>query len=326
MSLCGPLGSFGSVVMSQYAMPTIYPLFVWWFSTGIVMYLVGLPTWTFRWSLTTAVVVFFASLYGLSICSAEQTVANAYLAFTLTLFVWGAQEIGFLTGTITGPLPKPCPAQCTGSQRFLFAVRAIIYHELALLVSGLAIAAVTWHAPNQVALYTFLILWTMRLSSKLNLFLGVQYLNLEFLPAHLAFVGSYFAKRSMNMLFPFSVTLSTIVATLLIAGAFDTRATVFEVVGYSLTGVLLALAVLEHWFMFLPLPILALWSWSRSAGQNVPVIKPRPVEISPAKLARERLEASFRRAHYEQNAKTPPAPAVESSRAKPVQTVNARFP
>jgi putative photosynthetic complex assembly protein 2 len=312
--------------MSQYAMPAIYPLFLWWFSTGIVMYIVGLPTWTFRWSLATASIVFFASLYGLSLSGADQTAAGAYLAFTFALLVWGAQEIGFLTGAITGPLPRPCLPHCVGWQRFSFAVRAIIYHELALLLSGLAIVAVTWGVPNQIGTYTFLILWVMRLSSKLNLFFGVQYLNLEFLPAHLAFVGSFFLKRPMNMLFPFSVTISTAVATLLIVRAFESQATPYEAIGRVLMGVLLALAVLEHWFMFLPLPVFALWSWSRGSSQTAPVVKPRPGEISPAKLARERLEANFRRTYFEQNAKTAPAPAVESSRPKPVQTANARFP
>ncbi len=307
-------------------MPAIYPLFLWWFSTGIVMYIVGLPAWTFRWSLATASIVFLASLYGLAISSADQTVASAYVAFTFTLLVWGAQEIGFLTGTITGPLPKTCPAHCAGWQRFSFAVQAIIYHELALLLSGVAIAAVTWDAPNQIGLYTFLILWTMRLSSKLNLFLGVQYLNLEFLPPHLAFVGSFFLKRPMNMLFPFSVTVSTVVTTLLIARVFETHATPYEVVGFTLMGVLLGLAVLEHWFMFLPLPIFALWSWSRGSRPDAPVAKPRSVEMSPAKLARERLEANFRSAYFEQNAKTAPKAASESGCPQPVQTAHARFP
>ncbi len=311
--------------MSQYAMPAIYPLFLWWFSTGIVMYIVGLPAWTFRWSLATATIVFFGSLYGLAISSADQTVANAYLAFTFALLVWGAQEVGFLTGTITGPLPRTCPAHCAGWQRFSFAVQAIIYHEVALLLSGLAIAAATWGGPNQIGTYTFLILWTMRLSSKLNLFLGVQYLNLEFLPAHLAFVGTFFLKRPMNMLFPVSVTLSTAVATLLLAHAFDSHATAYDVVDFTLTGTLLALAVLEHWFMFLPLPIFTLWSWSRGSSQKPVPVQPPPIEISPAKLARERLEANFRKAYFEQNAKPVPKPAVESS-PQPVQTVNARFP
>ena len=50
----------------------------------------------------------------------------------------------------------------------------------------------------------------MRESAKLNLFLGVRNLSEEFLPAHLAYLQSYFRRRSMNMLFPFSVTVSTV--------------------------------------------------------------------------------------------------------------------
>ena len=38
--------------------------------------------------------------------------------------------------------------------------------------------------------------------------------------------------------------------------------TAFESTGYILVSSLLALAVLEHWFMVLPLPSERLWHWA----------------------------------------------------------------
>ena len=56
-----------------------------------------------------------------------------------------------------------------------------------------------------------------------------------------------------------SVTISTIVAVLLVQGAL--AAAGFEAVGLALVTALLALAILEHWFLVLPLPDAALWTW-----------------------------------------------------------------
>ena len=36
--------------MTTIGLPILFALFVWWFSTGIVLYIVGLPKWTIRWS------------------------------------------------------------------------------------------------------------------------------------------------------------------------------------------------------------------------------------------------------------------------------------
>ena len=40
--------------MSAYALPILYALFVWWFSTGLILYLDRLPRHTFRWSMLGA--------------------------------------------------------------------------------------------------------------------------------------------------------------------------------------------------------------------------------------------------------------------------------
>ena len=63
--------------------------------------------------------------------------------------------------------------------------RPILYHELAIVATALAVVAVTWGGANQVGTWTFLLLWAMRLSAKLNVFLGVPNLTEQFLPEHL---------------------------------------------------------------------------------------------------------------------------------------------
>jgi putative photosynthetic complex assembly protein 2 len=206
-------------------------------------------------------VFFFASLYGLARSGADSSVLGAYGAFTSAVVLWGSQEFPFLTGFITGPSSRPCPEGCAGWRRVVLALEAIIYHEIALVMSGVAVVAVTWNATNQFGVWTFIILWAMRVSAKLNLFLGVPVLNDEFLPERVSYLASFFRKRPVSPLFPLTVTAATAVTTLLVTRALTDDAGAFASSGYMLMASLMALGVLEHWFMVLPLPIAALWSW-----------------------------------------------------------------
>jgi putative photosynthetic complex assembly protein 2 len=146
-----------------------------------------------------------------------------------------------------------------GWGRFLQASQAVLFHEVLIAASGLIVAFATWSAPNRVAYWTFVILWVMRLSAKLNLFLGVRNLGEEFLPPRLRYLASYFTRKPMNALFPVSVTLGTLVTAVLAMRTVSPDAT--EAVGSALLASLLGLAVLEHWFMVLPISTTALWEW-----------------------------------------------------------------
>lgn len=42
--------------MAQYGYPALYALFVWWFSTGLIILLDNLPARTFRWSMAAGTV------------------------------------------------------------------------------------------------------------------------------------------------------------------------------------------------------------------------------------------------------------------------------
>ena len=141
-------------------------------------------------------------------------------------------------------------------------MKTILYHELAILVGAVTVLALTWGQPNQIGAWTFLLLWGMRQSAKLNVFLGVRNLNEQFLPPHLAYLGSFFARKPMNLLFPLSVTAGTLLCAWFFHRALAVAATDFQAAGFTFLGVLTALAILEHWFLVLPIPAEALWNWS----------------------------------------------------------------
>jgi putative photosynthetic complex assembly protein 2 len=252
----------------DHGLAVAFALFAWWFSTGAVLYLIGLPRHTYGLSMLAATAAAGMALLGLWLLRDEESVTGAYLAFAAGLIVWAWHEMSFLTGLVTGSRTTASPQPAEGWRRFVYATQALIYHELAILATAGAVVALTWDAPNQIGAWTFLILWIARLSAKLNVFLGVPNLTEEFLPSHLEYMKTYFRCRRMNLLFPLSVTLSTVLTGLLIQGAIADTATPYEVVGLTLLSALMALVVVEHWFLVLPLPAAALWSWGMQSRER----------------------------------------------------------
>jgi putative photosynthetic complex assembly protein 2 len=256
--------------MSELVLPVLYTLFAWWFSTGVILYLDGLPRHTFTWTLGGSTLMLGGALWALVHTRNDTSVAGAYCAFTCALLVWAWQEVAFLLGVVTGPRRTACPLGASGWRRFGFALQAVLYHELALIVLAIAVLACVGTGSNRVGVWTFFVLWGMRQSAKLNVFLGVRNLGESFLPEHLTYLKSYFQRRPMNVLFPFSVTFGTAAAVAVWWRLLDAQAeSPFETAGLALTGTMLALGALEHWLLVLPLPTEALWRWglrSHEAG------------------------------------------------------------
>ena len=242
--------------------PTVYALLCWWFSTWAILYLNSLPRSTHRWTLLGASVLLGLGLLGVGASASDTRVSAAYLGFTAALAVWAWVEVSFLLGYITGPRRRACPPGAEGWARAGHALMAILYHELALLLLGALLVGLCWGQPNQVGVWTFASLWIMRLSAKLNVFLGVRNLNEQFLPEHLRYIGSYFRHRlDGNPLFAASVIAATLGAAAVWSAARDAQGTPFEAAAAALVAAMLSLAVLEHWFMVLPLPSERLWQW-----------------------------------------------------------------
>ena len=238
-----------------------YAVLVWWFTTGLILFLDGLRPASFRWSMAAATALLAPVAVLVRSSADDLTAAGAYTAFTCAILVWGWLEMSFLMGFITGPRKHACAGRCAGWPHFGHAIQAILYNELATLAGALVLVAATRHHPNRVALWTYAILWGMRLSAKLNLFLGVRNLGEQFLPPHLGYLKAFFRRRAVNVLFPFSVAVSTMAAMLLLR-RYRAAAGAFDLTAYATLTSLLVLGVLEHWFMVLPLPSERLWGWA----------------------------------------------------------------
>jgi putative photosynthetic complex assembly protein 2 len=274
--------------MSQLALPALHGLLIWWCGTALILFLDGLPRRTFPWSIAGATAVLGVALYGLTTSASDTSMVGAYTAFTCGVFVWAWLEISFYTGYVTGPRRHCCAAGCSGLRHFGHAVLASLYHEIAILLAASLVVAATWRGTNQFGTWTFVALWWMHQSARLNVFLGVSNLNIEFLPAHLDYLRSFFALRPMNPLFPVSVTLSTIAALLLAQHAQSGRGDPFRTTGFTLLATLMVLAILEHWFLVLPVSVVRIWNgmWRWSLGSRSERAKAkRPPQVTMPRQA-----------------------------------------
>lgn len=249
-------------------LPVIFVVFAWWISTGAILYLDQKPPATYRASFTGGTIAGAIGLLVIVFASHTTDVASAYLAFTGALLIWGWQEMAFLMGFITGPRRTACPPFAREWQRFILATEAILYHELALAASVGLVAAVTWNHPNQVGAQSLFILWVMRLSSKLNLFLGVRNRYESMLPPHLSHLTSYFGRPALNLLFPVVVTAASVACYLMWQSALAPQVSPFGATALCLLATLLTLAVLEHWFLVIPLSVESMWNWAMG-GRNI---------------------------------------------------------
>lgn len=246
--------------MGEVATAILFALFVWWAGTGSILVAVGLPRRALAGVMAVSMPLLAGAVIAFGWAAGQATTAGVYVGFAAAVAIWGWHEFAFLTGAITGPRRAPCPAGATGWRRFRYAVEALAWHEIALALTAGALAALTWLEPNQVGLWTFLLLFLARISAKLNLFLGVPNVAEELIPESLAHLKSYFRNRPMNLLFPLSIT-----ALMLAVGCWAERAAGADsaamAAGFALLGTMTTLALVEHWLLVLPLRDAALWRW-----------------------------------------------------------------
>lgn len=252
-------------------------VFLWWFSTGAILIVVkradradarnpdrsahlratlfGLPLLALGW-------------FGFIQTLDQPSLMGVYLGFVSALLIWGWFELAFLCGVITGPNMTPSPPDVPAWERFVRAWGAIAYSEMALIATMIAVIALAWDAPNAFGMWTFAILFFARISAKLNLYLGVPNVNVDFLPEPMRHLESHFKIAPMNVFFPISVTALSFAVGCWIERMLAQEAGAPSEIGFALLAALSALALLEHWLMVLPLPDAKLWSWLLPASRD----------------------------------------------------------
>lgn len=246
-------------------------VFSWWLGTGVILWLVRRARPTFGRSNLWLTVLALGSL--VLAWQSMQTVgtAHAYLGFVAAMVMWAWHELMFLTGWLTGPRRVAQELQVQGWRRWQQGVAAVAWHEVALMVNFALLVVLQQGQPNHTALCTFAVLWCMRFSAKINLFVGVPQIGTQFLPPHLVYLGSYFRSQTPSWFFYVSVAAASAALAWLVWQA--QTAAVNITPGWTLLATLLGLAIVEHVLMVLAAPVQRLWGWAMGRTPPLTAIK-----------------------------------------------------
>jgi putative photosynthetic complex assembly protein 2 len=229
-----------------------FVIVLWALSTAAIFYLDSLPPRTFPASFTVATLLLGLAAVLVWMMRGGFSTLEILVSFGAGLFAWGWTEMALYMGFITGPRKHRCAPGCSGAVHFGHAIQANLWHEL--VVIGIAIAL--WFSTNTTAFWCFTMLWLMHLSARLNVFLGVRNVSAEFVPDHMDVLKGFLRKRDMNPLFPFSCGFLLLVFFWLLKQP-QTLSTI-------MAATLVAIGLVEHLLLVLPLPVEKLWHWSLS--------------------------------------------------------------
>jgi putative photosynthetic complex assembly protein 2 len=241
-------------------------VFVWWSGTIVLLAVTRElnPTKT-NYLMFLAVLCLVLGFFGIYFFGNRPSsdAIGAYGSFLSAICIWIWLESSFLTGWITGSRKSPCPKNLGGFKRLLYAFQAVVHHEIHICLLAFGIFIISWDSSNKIGLYAFLILWVMRTSSKINIFLGVRNLYTNFLPKDVLYLASYFRKSSCNPIFPFLLALAITANLLFWNNALASYQQEGEL-GNILLATLLTLGVLEHFLMVVPFNCNKIWQFGLS--------------------------------------------------------------
>ncbi len=259
----------------------LFALLCWWFGTGAILWLVRLPKASFSWSLPVFSVLLLLGIWGSQASMRGTGPGPAYLGFASVILMWSWHELAFLSAWLTGPRRSFMTPGAKGVQRFREALQVVLYHELALLANFLLLLWLQQGQPNHVALCTFALLWCMRFTAKMNLFLGVPEVGDQYLPGHLTYLGSYFRRGRVTGFFYLTMGGACLTWLWLIWQVH--HGLVAVTTGWALLAALLGLAIVEHVLMVFPVPMQRLWGWAMSRGETPPnkLLPVSPVGVKP---------------------------------------------
>ncbi|MGF1507647.1 MAG: putative photosynthetic complex assembly protein PuhE [Anaerolineae bacterium] len=278
--------------------PIIFTVFLWWLTTVMI-------TAAYKHSNQIRQLVFIAltgimmvALVGLYIVRDLTEPVYTYLAVTCGVLVWAWQVAGYYFGFVTGPplTDAMLHDRLNLADRFRYALRFSLYHELLALAFALLMSAVLWGQPNQWGLWMYLALWGMHTSAKLNVFFGVRNFRVDLLPEKMHNVERFLTRRPHNEFFPFAVILASSLALLFIYRGILPDTEPHRAVGFLIVGTMVGLGVIEHWLLVLPLPAAA-WGWGLqmlTEPASPPFERPaagttsRTAEASPVPLRRNK--------------------------------------
>lgn len=281
--------------MLQYLAAAAFAIFAWWLSTALILFAAGRQSPRRLPLLLVATAFAAAGLWAIRAGGTMEGLGGVYLGFLGGLAVWAWNETCFLAGVVTGPNRQSCPSGASGGARFRAAFATVRDHELAILASGAVVLALSWDAPNPTGLWTFALLWLMRISAKLLLFLGAPHVTLAMLPPRLVYLTTYFRTDRISAAFP-ALLAACVLAFVLLCHRAATASQLHEGVSATLLATFAALAVIEHLILVVPVSDAALWRWAMPGRPSEPEAGAAPANPE-ARIDRQGATSRARQRH-----------------------------
>jgi putative photosynthetic complex assembly protein 2 len=121
--------------MTDYALPLLVALLLWWVGTGAVLLLDRLPRHMGAFTFFLASLATVAALACIGHSSRDTSVSGAYAGYSCAILVSAWHEFTFLSGWITGPRRDEVTPGARPLRRLSQAVQVLLWHEIALLVT-----------------------------------------------------------------------------------------------------------------------------------------------------------------------------------------------
>ena len=251
-------------------MPFFVTVAIWFIATGLIAWADNRESATFSKSVMIGGAGGVLGLVLILLASLSTAVGAVYMAFVGALLVWAWHEISFLTGAVAGPRRGVADPGLTGVARFRQASATVMHHEVVLALTALLLISLSWNAPNQIGASVFVLMFGLRLTSKINLFVGVPNSTSEMLPEQLAYLKTYFGPNRMTVLLAVSIAAIAGVTAWFAALALAAPLGSAAMVGASLLCTLCLLGALEHLFLALPFRDGMLWGWALPRRRAAP--------------------------------------------------------
>lgn len=244
--------------MSSPIAAIVISILSWWLATGVVIIVArrGSGRGVVTMGLMTGAAM--AALWAITLSAQIVSVGGVYVAFASAIVVWAWHEVSFLLGIITGPRRTACPVDATERERFSAAFAAVRDHELLLFATMIGLIWLLRDAPNQTAMWSFVLLWVMRVSTKLNIFLGAPNAVSDLLPARLDYLKSYFRTDRVSPIFVSSLCLAVLITLTCVFHA-NLALSQAHTVSWTILATFATLGIIEHLFLVTPIRDADLW-------------------------------------------------------------------
>lgn len=193
----------------HYLIAICYAIILWWVSTGIIIVLYRQARWTYDATFGGMSIIAAICAVGVVLLRNTSETWAIYASFSAGTVVWGWNLASYYTGFITGQRITLPPLPLTNRQRFVFAVKSTIHHEL---VSLLLVGSALWCIPgatNPTGFVTIVLFYVLHLLAKLNIYFGVHNFSGEWLPPHLSYITAFFGPARTHWFFVCAVSIAT---------------------------------------------------------------------------------------------------------------------